>query len=134
MTELNLNSTSPGVRLSQFSLMNGLALTSWKLWSTRELSEGVPLCVSRTDVRGYTLSLGNDIAGIAGLNDADTRAAISSLSRSEGQERGDRGKRQQLLGEEHVSVVSMGVVIVLEYSCGERKAIACSYSRSVAAA
>ena len=95
MGELNLNSTSPVNKLLQAGLMTAeLALASWKLWSTREPSEGITLCVSQAGVRGYTLSLGNATAGIARIDGAVTRAAIARLSRSEGQERGDRGKRQ----------------------------------------
>jgi len=106
MRESNFNSTSPGTRLSQAgSMATSLALASWKLWSTRTKSELVTLYVSQTGVRGYTVSRGNGIAGIADLDGGVTRAASTSLSRNEGHEHGDRGKSQQLLGEEHVSVV-----------------------------
>jgi hypothetical protein len=60
-------------------------------------------------VRGYAVSRREDIAGVAGLDGAVTRAADTSLSRGEGYERGERDERQQLLGKEHISVVLMRV-------------------------
>ena len=68
-------------------------------------SELVTLYISQRGVRGYTVSRGKGIAGIADLDGGVTRAASTSLSRNEGEEHGDRGKSQQLLGEEHISVV-----------------------------
>jgi hypothetical protein len=78
-------------------------------------SESVPLHALQTAVRGYIGSGRKGIAGIADLDGAVTRAASTSLSRNEGQDRGDRGKSRQLLGEEHISAVSITVGIVLEY-------------------
>lgn len=83
--ELNLHCTSPGDKLSQAgSMAPVLTLANWKLWSTREPSEGVTLCVSQAGVRGYTVSRGKGIAGIADLDSAVARAACTSLSRNEG--------------------------------------------------
>ena len=105
MRESELNGTSPGTRLSQAgSMATLLALASWKLWSTRT-SQNWLLYISQTGVRGYTVSRGKGIAGIVDLDGGVTRAASTSLSRNEGEEHGDRGKSQQLLGEEHISVV-----------------------------
>ena len=85
-----------------------LALASWKLVVHEGLvrRDRSPRFPQRTGgVRGYVVSRREDIAGVVGLDGAVTRAADTSLGRGEGYDCRDHGKRQQLLGEEHISVL-----------------------------
>jgi len=89
-----------------------LALASWKLVVHEGLvrrDHSLRFRKWTGGVRGYTVSRRENIAGVVGFDGAVTRAADTSLSKGDGYERREHGERQQLLGEEHISVVLMRV-------------------------